>query len=281
MKNKKIRINVFVYTILSIFSLVIIVPLIWVLGNALKSDMDSKQNMASLIPSAGQWQFNNFVEAWVRGGIGTTFKNSIIITFASVFLILLVSYMTSYALSRIPFKGRELLLAGFISMIMVPMSQVIMIPQYRLMSSLGLINSYAGIILLYLNGGIAFSIFLLTSFLRKIPVEIDEAATIDGCNHVQIIFKILLPLSKPALATVIIFQSINIWNDYFTPLIYLHDPELKTITLGLKNFMGMWGLVEYNKLFAAISIITFPIVLIYVIFQKQFISGLTSGSVKS
>lgn len=281
MKNKKFLTDSLIFAVLTIFSTFIIIPLVWLLGNAMKSDKDIRVNMAKLLPSLGEWQFENFPVAWERGSIGQTFMNSLIITTCSVLLILVVSYLTAYALSRIKFTGRNILMATFVSMMMVPMSQVIMIPQYRLISLLNLVNTYQGMILLYLNGGIAFSVFLLTSFLKKIPIEIDEAATIDGCNRMQIIIKVLLPLSKPGLATVIIFQSMNIWNDYFTPLIYLHDPDMKTITLGLKNFMGLWGLVDYNRLFAAIAMITFPVVIVYLVFQKQFISGLTSGSVKA
>ncbi|MEG7531087.1 MAG: carbohydrate ABC transporter permease [Hungatella sp.] len=280
MKIKKRLFTFFNYFVLSAISITIIVPLVWVLGNALKSDKDIRTNMANILPSPGEWQFSNFAEAWKRGNIGQAVVNSVIITVISVSLILIVSYLTAYAIARIKFKGSNVIFTLFVSMMMVPLAQVVMIPQYKLITSLNLVNTYPGVILLYIAGGIPFSVFLLSSFLRTIPSEIDEAASIDGCNRMQIIIKILLPLSRPGLATVIIFQSMSIWNDYFTPLIYLQSAEMRTITLSLKNFMGQWGLVDYNRLFAAIAMVTFPIVLVYVIFQKQFISGLTSGSVK-
>lgn len=280
MRLKKRIIKMIDYVILTALSTVIIVPLIWILGNALKSDKDIRVNMAKLLPSAGEWQPQNFVQAWQRGNIGQTITNSFINTILSVALILVVSYLTAYAIARIKYRGSEIIYALFVSMMMVPLSQVVMIPQFRIISSMNLVDTHTGVILLYTAGGIPFSVFLLTSFLRRIPIELDEAACIDGCSRMQIIFKILLPLSKPGIATVVIFQGMNVWNDYFTALIYLRSPEMKTITLGLKNFMGQWGLVDYNRLFAAIAIVTFPIVLLYIIFQKQFVSGLTSGSVK-
>ena len=280
MKIKKSIVKIIDYFILVIFSVVIVVPLIWILGNAVKSDKDVRVNMANLLPSSGEWEFSNFSNAWQRGNIGQSVLNSLIISIISVFFILIVSYLIAYAIARIQYKGSEIIFALFVSMMMVPLAQVVMIPQYKLITSMNMVNTYQGVILLYVAGGIPFSVFLLSSFLRTIPIEIDKAAAIDGCNKIQIITKILLPLSKPGLATVIIFESMSIWNDYFTPLIYLQSAEMRTITLALKNFMGQWGLVDYNRLFAAIAMVTFPIVIVYIIFQKQFISGLTSGSVK-
>ena len=280
MKTKRRIIQVVDYLLLTLMSLVVIVPLLWILGNSLKSDKDVRVNMAKIFPSPGEIQFDNYVQAWQRGNIGGTIVNSIIITVCSVVCILLVAYATAFAIARIRFKGSGVLHALFVSMMMVPLSQVVMIPQFRIISGMGLLNTHLGVILLYVAGGIPFSVFLLTSFLRKIPPELDEAASIDGCNRIQLIVHILLPLSRPGLATVIIFQGMNIWNDYFKPLIYLRSADMKTITLGLNSFMGMWGLVDYNRLFAAISIVTFPVVILYVVFQKQFISGLISGSIK-
>lgn len=280
MKVKKRVVATVYYIILTVLSSFIILPLIWLLGNSLKSDKDIRVNMAKLLPSPGQWQFENYAAAWNKGNIGQTVFNSLFITLFSVVSILAVAYLTAFAIARIRFKTSGIIYAMFVSMMMVPLAQVVMIPQFKIISSLHLVDTHMGVILLYVAGGIPFSVFLLTSFLRKFPGEIDEAAAIDGCNRIQVMIRILLPLSRPALATVIIFQSMTIWNDYFTPLIYLRSAEMKTITLGLKNFMGQWGLVDYNRLFAAIALVTFPIVILYIIFQKQFINGLISGSVK-
>lgn len=255
-------------------------PLFWLLCNSVKSNQDIRVNMAKFLPSPGEWQFSNYISAWERGNIGRAIINSAIITIASVFCIIVVTYLAAYAIARIRYRGSTVVLGFFVALMAVPLSQVVMIPQYRMISGMNLVSTYPGVILLYVAGGIPFSIFLLTSFLRTFPIEMDEAAAIDGCNKIQIILKILLPLSKPGLATVIIFQSMNIWNDYFTPLIYMQSPKMRTITLSLKAFQGMWGLTDYNTMFAAIATVTFPIVILYVIFQRQFISGLISGSVK-
>lgn len=280
MKKKRALVRIFDYVILTFLSAIIVVPLFWLLCNSVKSNQDIRVNMAKFLPSPGEWQFSNYISAWERGNIGRAIINSAIITIASVFCIIVVTYLAAYAIARIRYRGSTVVLGFFVALMAVPLSQVVMIPQYRMISGMNLVSTYSGVILLYVAGGIPFSIFLLTSFLRTFPIEMDEAAAIDGCNKIQIILKILLPLSKPGLATVIIFQSMNIWNDYFTPLIYMQSPKMRTITLSLKAFQGMWGLTDYNTMFAAIATVTFPIVILYVIFQRQFISGLISGSVK-
>jgi len=159
-------------------------------------------------------------------------------------------------------------------------SQVIIIPLYALEASLGVLNTRLGLILPYIAGGIPFSIFLLTAFLRTVPFELEESAFIDGCKRPEIIQKIILPLSRPGLATVIVFQSFSIWNQYFLPLVLLQDPSLQTVTLGLMAFSQQWGMTDFPRLFAALTIINVPVILLYAVFQKQFISGMTAGALK-
>lgn len=280
MKTKNKIMNTLYYAILILMSASIIIPLIWIVGNSFKSDMNIRQDMASILPAAGEWEFSNYVKAWNTGRIGQTVTNSIVITVVSVFLILVISYFAAYAIARIKFKGCEVIYTVLAALMLVPLGQVTMIPQFRIISALGLLDKKAGVILLFVANGVPFSVFLLTSFLRKLPIELDEAAKIDGCNRLQVMGKILLPLSRPGLATVIIFQGMAVWNDYFISLIYLRSPESRTVALGLKNFSDSWGVTQYNQLFAAVVMIAAPVVLLYVIFQKQFIGGLTSGSVK-
>ena len=268
------------YAILLIMSAGIIIPLVWIVGNSFKSNKDITTNMASILPSKGEWDFSNYAKAWELGRIGDTLFNTVFITFVSVLLILIISYFAAYAIVRIRFKGSLFIYTILSALMLVPLGQVTLIPQFRIISSLGLLDTYLGVILIHVANGVPFSVFLLSSYLRKIPIELDEAAEIDGCNKLQLMGRVLLPLSKPGLATVIIFQGMSIWNDYFLSLIYLRTPAKRTVALGLKNFSDSWGVTTYNQLFAAIVTIAVPIVLLYVIFQKQFIGGLTSGSVK-
>lgn len=262
-------------------SIVIIYPLVWMVSCSLKPESLIHRDMYSILFPVNLISFENYAYAWQKAGIGASFLNSLKITAVSLFCMILFAYLTSYALVRIEFVGRNLLMTFFVTLMLVPLGQVVMIPQYRLIKALGLNNTHLGVILLYVNGGIPFSVFLLSSFISRIPLVLDEAAYIDGASRLRITFQIIFPLSLPGLATVIIFQFMQIWNDYFTPLIYLVTPAKHTVTQGLKNFCsGPYAGTDYHYLFAALCIVSIPIIIVFLLFQNLFISGITAGSVK-
>lgn len=268
-------------SLLILGSIVIIYPLIWMISCSLKPEALIHKDMYSILFPINQISFENYAYAWQKAGIGSSFLNSFKITGISLTFMILFAYLTSYALARIEFVGRNLLMTFFVTLMLVPLGQVVMIPQYRLIKALGLNNTHFGIILLYINGGIPFSVFLLSSFISRIPLALDEAAYIDGASRLRITFQIIFPLSLPGLATVIIFQFMQIWNDYFTPLIYLVTPAKHTVTQGLKNFCsGPYAGTDYHYLFAALCIVSVPIIIVFLLFQNLFISGITAGSVK-
>lgn len=267
--------------ILIVGAIVIIYPLIWMLSCSIKSEVAIHKDMYSILFPAKEIRIDNYAYAWNKAGIGASFLNSIKITGISLICMMLLAYLSSYALVRINFVGRSFLMTIFVTLMLVPLGQVVMIPQYRLIKSLGLSDNHLGVILLYINGGIPFSVFLLTSFISRIPLALDEAAYIDGASRLRITFQIIFPLSLPGFATVIIFQFMQIWNDYFTPLIYLVTPSKHTVTQGLKNFCsGPYAGTDYHYLFAALCIVSVPIIIIFLLFQNLFISGITAGSVK-
>ena len=267
--------------ILVLGSIIIIYPLIWMVSCSIKSEVAIHRDMYSVLFPVSEIRFDNYVYAWKKAGIGASILNSVKITGVSLLLMMLLAYLASYALVRIQFVGRNLLMTLFVTLMLVPLGQVVMIPQYRLIKSLGLSDSHLGVILLYVNGGIPFSVFLLTSFISRIPLALDEAAYIDGASRLRITFQIIFPLSLPGFATVIIFQFMQIWNDYFTPLIYLVTPSRHTVTQGLKNFCsGPYAGTDYHYLFAALCIVSVPIIIIFLLCQNLCISGITAGSVK-
>jgi len=266
--------------VLLLGSLVILYPLMWMVSTSLKTDTAMYGNMYSVWVPRGGLDLNNYALAWQRANIDTTVLNSFKVTFTSLFFIMLLAYLTSYALVRMRFFGRQFWMTLFVALMLVRLEQVVMIPQYRLIKSLGMSDSLPGVILIYINGGIPFSVFLLTSFISRIPLALDEAAYIDGASRVRIVFQICLPLSLPGFATVVIFQFMTIWNDYFTPLIYLISPVNRTITLGLKNFSGVYKSTAYNHLFAALCTVSIPVITIFLLFQNLFISSIIAGSVK-
>lgn len=264
--------------ILAILSVFIIYPFLWLTANSFKSMEDMVKNSWSLLPKQVIWK--NYQEAWVIGNIGRCFANSMIVSIFSVFILIIVCYLGSYALARIDFKGRNFFMVLFLSTWMLP-PQIILIPLFKVERLLHISNTLTGLILPYAAGTLPFSVFVMTAFLRKIPVEIEEAAFIDGAGRLRLIRDILLPLSKPGLATVVIFSFMQNWNEFFMALVLIQDPARKTLTLGVLNFNGQWGQIAYNRLFAALVIISVPVITVYVIFQKQFISGLTAGAVKA
>lgn len=272
--------NIIRAILLTLGTVVILYPLFWLVSCSLKSDVAIHKDLYSIFFPIEELAFSNYVVAWNTARIGPTILNSVKITSISLFFMMLLAYLTSYTLARMRFFGQKFWMTLFVTLMLVPLGQVVMIPQYKLIKELGLVDKHLGVILLYINGGIPFSVFLLSSFISRIPISLDESAYIDGASRLRIIFQICLPLSLPGLATVIIFQFMNIWNDYFTPLLYLVSPKNRTITQGLKNFQGAYVSTDYNKLFAALCTVSIPIIICFLLFQNLFISGITAGSVK-
>ncbi len=268
--------RIFTHVVLLVFALIIVYPLVWMVFLSLKNQAE----MYTLVwgpPRHVEWL--NYPEAWTIGSVGLTLWNTLVLTAVSVFALLVLCYFAAYAQARMRFPGSSLIMIVLVGTMLIP-AQVIIIPLYTLEASLGILNSRFGLILPYVAGGVPFSVFLLTAFLKTIPFELEESAFVDGCRRLQIIRAIVIPLSRPGLATVIVFQSFNVWNQYFLPLVLLQSPALQTVTLGLMAFSQQWGMTDFPRLFAALTIINVPVILLYAVFQRQFISGLTAGALK-
>ena len=266
----------FVHVVLAALALVVVYPLLWMVFLSLKN----QQEMYTQVwgpPRVFAW--SNYPMAWTVGNVGLTLGNTFILTAVSVLLILVLCYFAAYAQARMRFPGSSLIMVVLVGTMLRP-AQVIISPLYTLESSLGILNTRLGLILPYVAGGIPFSIFLLTAFLKTIPFELEESAFVDGSRRTVIIRSIILPLSRPGLATIVVFQSFNVWNQYFLPLVLLQSPALQTVTLGLMAFSQQWGMTDFPRLFAALVIINAPVIALYATFQKQFISGLTAGALK-
>jgi ABC-type glycerol-3-phosphate transport system permease component len=277
MKKKRIFLIIQI-SVLALISLTILYPGAWLISNSLKNRGAMMNDSWNLIPDPVVWA--NYPDAWRIGTIGNSFKNSLIITASSVFLVIMAAFLASYALARLKFNGRNVIFVMMLAMWMVP-AQSLIIPLYRFEASLGITNTYIGLILPYAAGGLPFAVFVLTTFIRTIPMEIEEATIIDGASRLRIIFQIIAPLSLPGIATVVIFSFMGNWNELFLAMVMLTNPKLRTLPVAIMNFSGLWGYVDYSRLFAAIVLISLPIVIVYIIFQKQFIKGLTAGAVKS
>jgi ABC-type glycerol-3-phosphate transport system permease component len=267
------------YCILIVFAFVVLYPFIWLISGSFKTMQDLFTNSASLIPA--KIVLGNYPQAWKIGELGLHYINSIIVTFSALAIILFTTYLASYALSRMRLPGGKWILIILISCMMVPM-QVVVIPLYKFEAFLCVNNTYLGLILIYAAGSLPFAIYVMAAFLRTIPNAIEEAGMMDGCNRLQVIWYILLPLSRPGLATVLIFSFLSLWNEFFLAMIIMQNQKLGTLNLGLLNFQRSFGTnTTYTLLLAALVIISLPVIVVYTIFQKQFISGLTAGSVKA
>ncbi|NPV52448.1 MAG: carbohydrate ABC transporter permease [Firmicutes bacterium] len=263
------------HAVLIICSIIAGYPIVWLVLNSFKTETQLYSNTFS-IPTVINWE--NYREAIELSRIGTFIWNSIFVTTSTVIIVVFLGSLAAYAFARLRFRGREILFYTFlISMILPP--TVSIIPQFTVVVKLHLINTYFGLILPYASGGLAFAIFLFRGFLAGLPRELEEAALIDGCSLLRVYSQIVIPLSKPIIATVTIFQFMNTWNEFFWALLAAQDPTVATIPVGLINFSTQW-VTKWPSLFAVLTLAAVPIIIVYVALQGQFISGLTSGALK-
>ncbi|WIJ26386.1 carbohydrate ABC transporter permease [Devosia sp. RR2S18] len=253
-----------------------IAPFIFIVFTSLKSAAAVTNTGAFTPPTDPQW--TNYSRSWERGKFSTTFFNSVIITVIKVPLGLLISAMAAYALARMNIIWHKALLLVVIFGTMIPF-QVMLAPLFTLVNSFGLINTYPGVILPYLAFGVPYQVFVLHGFFSNVPRELSEAGRIDGASHITIFRRIILPISVPVLAALLILDFVNTWNEFAMALVLLQDPDKWTLPLGLMSFQGQFS-SDYGQLNAAIVMTVLPATLVYLIFQRYFVSGLTSGAVK-
>jgi len=226
------------------------------------------------------WQFENYTKVWEVANLGVQFRNSIVITAATVILILVLCAPAAYALSRFKFRAAGWLIGLFVAGAGIPAAMLI-IPQFIMMTDLGLINSLPGLIIIYTVVSIPFSMFVLTGFFRTLPVEFEEAARIDGCSEFGIFWKVMLPLASPGLLTVAIFNFVAIWNEYALALVFIQDEGKMPLARGLYSLAGsMIYTGNWVGLFAAVVIVMVPSIVIYMILSERMIQGITAGALK-
>ncbi|MEH7086022.1 carbohydrate ABC transporter permease [Neobacillus drentensis] len=257
-----------------IFSLIIIYPIIWLGLSGLKSNADFFLNTWSL---PEEWLWGNYQAAW-DAGIGRFFLNSVFITVSSVISVLLFGSMAAYGLSRFQFKGQNILLVVILSGLMLA-PQVSLIPLYKLLQAIGLYNTYWALILPYVAFQLPFAIFLMRSYFLSIPKELEESAIIDGCNIWQVYWHIIVPMGKPIIASCALLTAMNVWNEFMFALVFVEDSALRTIPVGLMNLRSQLN-TNFGIQLAGLAISALPMIIAYIIFQKQFVRGLSAGSVK-
>jgi raffinose/stachyose/melibiose transport system permease protein len=254
------------------YAAIVLIPLLLVVSNALRPTREIFKNPMGLPTSIS---FDSFVKAWGQANFNVYFVNSLMITVASVLLATSVAALAGYMLGRYTFTGSRFLSSFFLAGLMLPFRLAI-VPLFLLLNKMGLIDNRMGLIFVYAATGIPFSIFILSSFFRQLPQELSEAARIDGAGEITIFGKIMLPLVRPALATVVVFQFVPLWNDFFFPLILLRSTNKWTLPVGMTRFFGEFQ-ADWSTLFAGLIITTLPLVIIFLLATKQIIAGLTAG----
>ncbi|MCC6456954.1 MAG: carbohydrate ABC transporter permease [Caldilineaceae bacterium] len=275
-RYRKTLSQVMTYLLLAALSVVFAMPMIWLISTSLKPDAQMAEWPPVWIPSPLQW--DHFWLAWSSGNFGLYFINTATITITATLGQVLTASMAAYGFTRLRFPGRNVLFGVLLATMMLP-GVVTLIPTFILFKELGWLDSFKPLIVPAYFGGGAFFIFLLRQFFRTLPPEIFEQATIDGASSYRIYAQIVLPLAKPALATVAIFGFMNHWNDLMAPLIYINSPDKFTLTLGLRRFMGLVD-VRYQEMMAMALLMTLPVLLVFFFFQQYFIEGVVMSGLK-
>ena len=255
-----------IHSFLIIGTLICLFPLFWMLRSSLMT-IDTIFVDKSIIPD--HLHFRNYITAWTEGNFGVYFVNSVIYTTAVVFGILVVSSLAAYAFSRLDFPGKNFFFYMFVAAMMIPLPGSF-VPLVALMNKMGLVNTRFGYILCMINAGLSLSILLLKTFFDKMPSDFEDVARIDGCNKLGILRYVALPLARPAIAVIVIFNSLIVWNEYILASLLLNRPDLMPLQKGLMEFQGSHS-IDYPILMAGLTIAATPIVIIYLFMQKHII----------
>lgn len=279
--------RMFPHVILIGYSILALFPTFLILVNSFKERRDLFRNpyappiwfsFENGFEIVNLFSTKGYEQVFDRAAIFTYFGNSLFVTGMALFLILLLGSMASFALSEYDFRGNRLLGLYMAIGIMIPI-RLGTVSLIRLMNTLGIYNTQWALILVYTASGLPIAVFILSEFMRQVPQELKDAARVDGASEYRILFSFILPLVRPALATVLVFNMLPIWNDLWFPLTLAPGGNVRTVTLGLSEFAGQYK-TDWTALLAALTLAMIPVLVLYIIFSRQFIQGLTRGALK-
>lgn len=274
MNKKNILLSVVSQICLLFFAVLVIYPLLFVFITSVKSNFDVITNPFGIATFEPQ----NYVEAWKIGKIGKYFLNSVWITFITLLVQMMIIVLASYSFGKLYPWGSGILEIVYMAGLFIT-AEMITIPNFNTLKVWGLSGTRIALILPYVTTGIAMATYIMTSFVKTLPKELDEAALMDGANVLQNLIYLTLPLMKPVLATVLIFNFQGVWSEFYWALIEIRKEELKTLPLGLMNFQSQFN-TDYGILCAGLCISIIPVLLLYLKCSSQFIGGMTAGAVK-
>ena len=273
-KNPSLRLGKLLIVVLLLTgATVVLLPLVIVFLTSLEPA--SATASGSIFPKA--FTLENYQEAWQRGDFLLAFANSTFVALAVTGFQIITSALAGYALARLKFRGRQAILLIVLATLVIPF-QILVVPIFLVLKWGHLVNTYGALILPTAANG--FGIFLLRQYFLTVPVELEEAAALDGANRWQILWRVMLPLSRPALVTLFLFTFIAEWNDLFKPLVFTTRPELRTVQLALAQFQEQFT-NNWSLLMAAVAIATLPVVLLFLAGQRQFVQGIAATGIKN
>lgn len=274
-RNKKKFKNGTIYVILILFSVVNAYPILWMVMNSFKS---SQEFLANPLSIPHKIVFDNYISAWITANLGVLFFNSAFVVGVSVLLTVFLGALASYFLARFKFKMNKLIHTLFVFGMLIPI-HAMLVPMFILITKLGLLDTHFTLVFPYIALNLPITVFILTSFMKAFPKDIEESAIMDGCGYFRIFWSIILPMTKPAIATVVILNFINVWNEFSYALVLINDPNLQTIPLGLANFAGKHS-VDYGAQMAGLTMVLIPTLIFYLIMERDIVKGMTAGAVK-
>ncbi len=268
--------NSLLHVVFLIISFVWIYPFLWMVSTGFKTEEEMFAGGLNLIPQSFGWE--NFLRAWQQANFSVYFVNSVVVAVVGVILVIFLNATCGYAFARSDFPGKKFFVALIVATMFMPTGYTI-IPIFELIKNLGLLNSRWGIILVQSGGAQVVFVLLFMSFFAQLPKELEEAAIMDGCSYPRIFFQIMMPLSKPIIATTAIFHFINSWNDFLNPLVLtIGKPNLRTLGVGMYSFVGEHA-TDWVGMAAGASIAIVPIIIVFLCFQRYFMEGI-AGAVK-
>jgi N-acetylglucosamine transport system permease protein len=262
---------------LVIWSLIVILPLMWTIMTSFKT---TTEIFASPFALPKDWNFNNYIKAWTTAGIGNYFLNSVIVVGCALVIVMVLGAMCAYVLARFAFPGSRAIYYLMLAGLTFPIFLAI-VPLFFILKNIGLLNTLPGLIITYVAFALPFTVFFLFSFFKALPNEIGEAAALDGAGEWRTFFQVMLPMAKPGLSSVLIFNFLGLWNQFLIPVALNTNTNNYVLSQGLAAFASQAGYaVDFGALFAAVVITVVPVLVIYVIFQRQLQGSVSQGTSK-
>ena len=277
MKHSKLRGTIWSYVILVIMAVIVLIPILWMVSTSIKIESETHTIPPQWIPDHPTLE--SYKRLWSEYPFLTYFKNSIIISAGAVILSVIFSCLAGYGVTRFRFKGKGSFLSFLLVTQMFP-SIMLLIPYYKVLDMYHLKDTLVGMMLVYISFTVPFCSWMMVGFFRTIPLELDEAAIIDGCSRWKAFRKIVLPMTLPGISSSAIYAFITAWNEYMFAQVLINTPDLKTVPLGIAELNGYYKIL-WNDMMAASVIASLPLVILFIFLQKYFISGLTAGAVKA